>query len=99
MIKTIKVTDVFGPVQSFQGVEAYRQLESNEVLDEISRVHPELSPLECMQVFRAMREQRVILCRQWCTGIDVWTINPSYEEEKSLSDFSRFIHGPSTVRK
>lgn len=99
MVKTIKVTDIFGPVQSFQGVEAYKQLEDNEVLNEIARVHPELSPLECMRAFRAMREQRVILCRQWCTGVDVWTINPNYKNEKFLSDFSRSIHGPSTIRK
>jgi hypothetical protein len=98
MSKTIKVSEVFGPRYKSNEVEVFRELEDNEVLDRIKVIHPSWSALECMEAFRAMRNEEIIISRQWITGTEVWTINPKIYEKESISNPSCFAHGVVAVR-
>jgi hypothetical protein len=98
MNKTIKISEVFGPQFKSNDVEVFRELEDNEVLDRIKEIHPSWSALEGMEAFMAMRNEQVIISRQWITGAEVWTINPKIYEKEPISDPSSSPYGAVTVR-
>lgn len=98
MIKTVKVSEVFGPTYKRQDLEVFRELEDNEVLDRIKMIHPSWSALECMEAFRAMRNEEVIISRLWITGTEVWTINPKIHEKESIPNSGSPFNGSVTIR-